>query len=348
MATGNRQQSTSFLGSKNDLVMGIKGLYSLLQSEPSRFGKSWSWSSRNSHGKGLHVFIDGPALHHHLVSSWVEEIRKNDSTLCHISSASIDNIPYNTRSRPKLPVDAPAWSNELAYVSSSPCSTVVLYELTYSFLHTLFLTGIQQVHVVWDGLTHGSKRRTQIQRFETQCYQSYQNAQHFIMNDFCGSKDKLPQPTCHLWGECIMQEAICNLQETLENEEFGQRDRSLWNHFAENEADIYLGHFFFNQKKQDTNYCFDDEYIVLSNDTDLFVYSSIPGFIPLSTLMFEIASCTGPAHMRNSSVMEYDYAVKGWIFTQHQFHSAFPYVLYTPTRIATGKVILTLSQLFFS
>lgn len=278
--------------------MGIKGVYSLLQSEPSRFGKQWVTCPDS----GLHVFIDGPALHHHLVSTWVEEHRQGLSIL---TSVSLDHIPH-TSHRLKIPVEAPVWSNENPCSSPTSCSTTILYKLTYSFLMTLFLAGTQEVHVVWDGLASQLKRETQIQRLEAQCHHCYQSAQRFITENISGL-----QPTVHLWGEFIMQEAIYDLQESLEREKMRV---TLWNHFADSEADTYMGHVLHNSKKETT---LSHQFVILSNDTDLLVYNSISGFVPLSTLIFEINT--------RSDNQTY-YVVKGWMYTYQQFYSAFPFL----------------------
>jgi hypothetical protein len=310
--------------------MGIRGAYSLLQSEPSRFGKPWTISSLA--GKDVHIFIDAPALHHHLVSAWIDEIKQEYTPL---------DCTSHTRHRPKLPVDAPRWPRDLQYSSPTPCSTTVLYKLTFSFLQTLFLAGAQEVHVVWDGVASPFKRQAQIKRLETQCHQSYQNAQRFTTNSLLGSTHEIMinhfvsecphrlHPTCHLWGEFIMQEAIYDLQETLERD--GARKGILWNHSADNEADIYMGHFLHHLKKETTP-C---DCVVLSNDSDLLVYNSIPGFIPLSTLIFEI---TTSLPTNTSSATHTHYSVNGWMYTHQQFIYAFPY-LHSPSTENT-KVVL--------
>ena len=294
--------------------MGIKGAFSLLESEPSRFGRPWHLSSIED--IDLHVYVDGPALHHHLVAAWLDEFRQGYS----IRSTSSDpnthdaSIVY-TRHRPNIPVEASIWSNELPWFSPTIISPRVLHKLTYSFLLTLFYSGAREVHIVWDGPASSFKRDAQIQRLESQCHNCYRLARRFTnCNEL--NRDHLSglHPTLHLWGESIMQEAVHDLQLSMERERKKQR---LLNHSADTEAEIFMGHLFHNAMRETGNM---HRVVVLSNDSDLLVYNSIPGFIPLSTLIFQITSSTTSNSDTNA------YHLTGWMYTQEQLFLAFPFL----------------------
>jgi hypothetical protein len=170
------------------------------------------------------------------------------------------------------------------------------------------LSGAKEVHIVWDGLASIHKRETQIQRSEHECYNCYQLAQYFTGDTGAYDQHSRLRPALHLWGESIIQEAISDLRIRMD------RDRGeiiLFNHCAPGEAESYIAHLGCSLPQNS------DKTIVLSNDTDLLVYDSIPGFIPFETLIFEIRTETKDATT---------YLVTGWMYTNRQFHMAFPFL----------------------
>eukprot|EP00957_Ditylum_brightwellii_P204028 15337279-Ditylum_brightwellii.AAC.1 len=108
--------------------MGIKGIYSLLQEDPNRFGSSFvaSSSSSSSSSSNVILYIDGPALHHHILSSF-----KGDTATGII------------------------------------CGLSKLYHATQEFAHLLHAsTQAKEIHVIMDGVSSPWKRDCQVSRME--------------------------------------------------------------------------------------------------------------------------------------------------------------------------------------
>lgn len=151
--------------------MGVKGLFSLLANEPSRFGSQWLTDLDSD----VHIYIDGPALHHHLIECFQ---RKSG-----------------------LPPSIHLSSLDKSSVTVSPCT---IYKLTRAFFEQLRLStsNNSKIHLVCDGVASLHKGKQQIERITENCELFNQAARSFI-NEASSRTYHVP----HLWGEDAMIEA---------------------------------------------------------------------------------------------------------------------------------------------
>jgi hypothetical protein len=150
--------------------MGVKGLYSLLANEPSRFGRQWSTDLDTD----VDIYIDGPALHHHLI---------------HIFQRRT-NLP------PSISLKSLDYSSAIV----SPCT---IYKLTRVFFAQLLeaTSKNSRIHLVCDGVASVHKGKQQVERIANNCELFDQATRNFI-NGRWGTYH-VP----HLWGEDAMVEA---------------------------------------------------------------------------------------------------------------------------------------------
>ena len=151
--------------------MGVKGLYSLLANEPSRFGRQWSTDK----DADIEIYVDAPALHHH----FIETVQKRY------------NLP------PSISI------KDLDYASAivSPCT---IYKLTRAFCAQL-LQAISKdsiIHFVFDGVASVHKEKQQVARVSENCELFDQAARSFINSKW--NTYHVP----HLWGEDALIEAV--------------------------------------------------------------------------------------------------------------------------------------------
>jgi hypothetical protein len=152
--------------------MGVKGLYSYLNNEPSRFGRRVSLKDCS----GI-IFIDGPALHYFLIRS-----------ICEKSS---------------LPP-----TESMIDLDDSPTGVVspnAIYNLTRAFFSYLLsiISEQCQVCVVFDGIAQSYKEEQQLLRIQESYIQYDNTVRSFIEN----RKVKRPVVS-HLFGEDAIAEAM--------------------------------------------------------------------------------------------------------------------------------------------
>jgi hypothetical protein len=119
------------------------------------------------------------------------------------------------------------------------------------------------VHVVMDGLAPAAKIPTQVQRMAERCGENSHNI-------------------LHLQAESAMVEAIEDMMQ--EDAGDGRRRRRLQLHRpSHGEAETYIHHWLMLIHSRAVPL---PPISILSNDTDFLIFSTCPGFVPLSTLAF--------------------------------------------------------------
>jgi len=176
--------------------MGVKGLYSFLANEPSRFGHQWSTSQSTD----VQIYIDAPALHHHLIQCFQRRI----------------NLPPSINLR------------DLDYSSTGVVSPCTIYKLTRAFSCHLLeaISPNSKIHFVFDGVASIYKEKQQVERIKENCLVFDQAARSFS-NGSRGNNFHVP----HLWGEDAMMEAV---------EAEAEADERLCVYIAHSEAESFI------------------------------------------------------------------------------------------------------------
>lgn len=155
--------------------MGVKGLYTLLSNEPSRFGQRLIISHSTP---DVEIYIDAPALHHHLIHCYRQRI----------------NLPPFLKLRD---LDGGSTSGIV-----SPCT---IFQLSKAFIRHLLDTcsSNSRVHCVFDGVASQLKEKQQLERIRENCSVFNQASTSFVHGKR-GNTYHIP----HLFGEDAMLEAI--------------------------------------------------------------------------------------------------------------------------------------------
>jgi len=278
--------------------MGIKGLTSLLADDPRRFGTRWilgdSTSTNRRSSSNLSdaststatiIYIDGPALLHHLLAAY----------------SSIIN-GYGKNDAPIPPVD---------YLPPSlfgQVSPEAVYILARAFLRSLLISGAKEVHLCMDGLASEHKTEIQLGRLADACRRADLAAKR-LRNS---TSDSLSSGTIgawdvpHLFAERALEEAALDLMQSLNN------DGQCCVHHAHGEAEGYIAHLIQNSRQTEEGGA---DIIILSNDSDFLVYD-VPGFVPLHSLRFESeGACNDETPARC--------LITGWKYCRPRFLAAF-------------------------
>jgi len=185
--------------------MGVKGLYTVLISEPTRFGRNWCMGEHCSqNNEGSNIYIDGPALHHHLTNSYCSD--------------TYEKLP------PSVPQKA---STVLRHVSP-----FILYQLSKAFFDEFHKAGATSIHLVFDGVASIHKKKQQVKRLQETCGIADRAARRFIRGDTSSKMD----PVIHLWGEEAMEAALKDLSKNL------NKDEVFHVHWASGEAEGFIVH----------------------------------------------------------------------------------------------------------
>ena len=139
----------------------------------------------------------------------------------------------------------------------TPVAPAVIYSRTTNFLAALRSVTAQSemIHVIMDGMAPFEKVETQVDRFKQiaiQCDERATNA------------NKSKHNILHLLAEWAMEEAVRNVKGVqLHRPTFG-------------EAEPYIDHFIQQQNIENV--------LIMSGDSDFFVYPHCPGFVPFCGL----------------------------------------------------------------
>lgn len=151
--------------------MGVKGLYSYIKNEPSRFGRRVSFKDYS----GI-IFIDGPALHYFLIRSINEKLFPPTEAMI-----DLDDSPTGIVSPNAIFNLARAFFSYLLSIISEQC----------------------QVWIVFDGIAQSHKEEEQLLRIQESYIQYDNTVQSFIENR------KVKRPiVSHLFGEDAIAEAM--------------------------------------------------------------------------------------------------------------------------------------------
>jgi len=174
--------------------MGVKGLYSLLSNEPSRFGYQWSStdSLANSTSVNRDIYIDGPALHHHLIHCF----RVGSGLPPSFEKKDLENYPSN-----------------------GVLSPYIVYALTRAFTSQLVASmhdsdsincASTKIIFVFDGVAPVCKEEQQVERIKENCL-VYDTATRFYLKK---QDDNKIFHTTHLFSEDAMIEAVEDEEKT--------------------------------------------------------------------------------------------------------------------------------------
>lgn len=292
LASGSAQRSPSSI--RSSAAMGIKGLTSLLADDPRRFGARWilgdsasrrssSSLSNASTSTATIIYIDGPALLHHLLAAYSSIINgKNNAPI-----PPIDYLP------PSL---------------FGQVSPEAVYILARAFLRTLLVSGAQEVHLCMDGLASEHKTEVQLGRLADACCRADLAAKRLCnrARDSSSSGTIGAWDVPHLFAERSLEEAAVDLMQSLNNN--GQ----CCVHHARGEAEGYIAHLIQNSRQTEKG---EADIIILSNDSDFLVYD-VPGFVPLHSLRFESDSTCSDEKSTSCTIT-------GWRYCRTRFLAAF-------------------------
>eukprot|EP00978_Attheya_sp_CCMP212_P025462 scaffold81937_cov51-Attheya_sp.AAC.3 len=185
-------------------------------------------------------------------------------------------------------IDGPAL---LFHLSSGKASPRLVYERTTCFLETLG-SSAGRIHVVFDGVAHPAKRLSQIERMKKVAVQCDDDMQQ--------RESKYRSSLVHPLSEAAMIEATQNLSHL-----------NCHVHRAPHEAEQTIVQMILAGV--------DEDVIVLSNDSDFFVYALTikerrVGWVPLDTVRSSMPEEDEP----DAAIV-----VTGWKYTWTRFQSAF-------------------------
>jgi len=290
--------------------MGVKGLFSLLDDDPRRFGSRWTLGAHGDDDINVSVpttivYIDGPALLHHLLAAY--------------SSLIVDGSRGNASVMTVPPVD-----------DVPPClfgqiSPEAVFVMAQTFAASLVTAGASEVHLVRDGLASEHKQEAQTSRLADACRRADLVARQFarqLAND-TGTASTIDSKTIgawdvpHLFAEMALEEAFLDLMAAAPCDPTDANDSSgpFFVHRAHGEAEGYICHLIERRRIDAEND--QPDCVILSSDTDMFVYN-VPCFVPLHSLRFEpIVSSAG---QENATCC----TITGWKFCRSKFLAAFP------------------------
>ena len=280
--------------------MGVKGLHSLLADDPRRFGVRWTLGDDGAEEEDsilTIVYIDGPALLHHLFSAYPTLV---DGRRDAMSIPRLENVP------------------SCLYGQVSP---EAVYAMAQAFATSLVAAGASEVHLVRDGLASEYKSEAQMSRLADACSRADLAARQLakatpLTNDLraIGAWD-VP----HLFAEMAMEEAFVDLMTAACND---GKSGPFFLHQAHGEAEGYICHLIESRHAhigaEHEGSKDDEDVIILSNDTDMFVYN-VQCFVPLHSLRFEpMISTAGPDEKETRCI------ITGWRYCRAKFLAAFP------------------------
>jgi hypothetical protein len=285
--------------------MGVKGLHSLLSDDPRRFGVRWTLGADGANdGDNVStiVYIDGPALLHHLLAAYPSLlVGRRDSA--------------STMSMPPVGDNMPS----CLFGQVSP---EAVYVMAQSFVISLVAAGISEVHLVRDGLASEHKSEAQMSRLADACRRADLAARQLarwaddtamaLTND---SRSIGAWDVPHLFAEMALEEVFLDLMTAAgcDREDQNESSGPFFLHRAHGEAEGYICHLIEQRRiyREPEKMKCKEEIIILSNDTDMFVYN-VPCFVPLHSLRFEQVTSTARC------------VITGWKYCRAKFLAAFP------------------------
>lgn len=289
--------------------MGVKGLHSLLADDPRRFGVRWTLGADGAEDDNVLnlrtiVYIDGPALLHHLLAAYPTLV---DGRRDEMSVPRVENVP------------------SCLFGQVSP---EAVYEMARAFATSVVAAGASEVHLVRDGLASEYKSEAQRSRLADACRRADLAARQLarraddkaaaITND---SRAIGAWDVPHLFAELALEEGFVDLMAAACNDgkDGNKSSGPFFLHQAHGEAEGYICHLIESRRicaKHEESKDKED-IIILSNDTDMFVYN-VPCFVPLHSLRFEpMASKAGPEKGTRC-------IITGWRYCRVKFLAAFP------------------------
>lgn len=314
--------------------MGIKGLYSILISEPNRFGERLTLSPNSD----IDIYIDAPSFLYHLFHIYEHTItNKNINT----------NNAYDARKKNDL-AKYPICFQDIILSSSRiqdwthnhndchkfltqkllPISPKIIYDLTISFCKTLkeCIGPTSNIHFIFDGVASTHKVKQQIDRMKNVAIDIdnqitiYISKQRRSTSTSCSFRKRgCSSIVPHLMAEDAVIAAIKDLQSEMKgidnDKQCGKCNSSTYDggvylHYAPWEAEGNIANLIDNQHELQR------PHIVLSNDTDFLVFPSVQGIVPFHTLEYE-------TYIAQDDVRTYGIRLLGWEYKRSKFVQAF-------------------------
>ncbi len=340
--------------------MGIKGLFSILSSEPNRFGQRFITNRSDD----VDIYIDAPALLYHLLHLHGQFTDNAKKRSCFKSyPQQFETIAFDDhRSRSGTPSSSCS-SSLSSLLPPLPLPPRTIYQLTQAFCTTLknSIGHNSTIHLVVDGVASVSKMKQQVDRLRNIAVQLDERVKLFqARSTRVDTKAKAKTSTStststipHLFGEDAMIQAVKDLQ-TIENnhgydrccgeEEEKEKEKEKEEeghthfavHFAPFEAEGYIAHSLIGKGKKGQGGVDERQQIVLSNDSDFLVFPSITGIIPFHSLDYVLQDCdrtpsdSNPTSTCNTDVEEEErtgdnsnWDIHGWIYLRKKFTQAF-------------------------
>jgi len=282
--------------------MGIKGLFSVLNNEPRRFGQPCI----TNRSKNVDIYIDAPGLQYHLIQLLSDA--NNDLTainypplLFHQIQSSLNDIR----------------STKASSSTTGVISPYIIYHLTCAFCETLkdAIGQSSHIHLVFDGVASIHKHSQQLTRLKQASSVLDENTKRFTkrQDNNTSSQHDVRCNLPHLFGEDAMIAAVRNLQKTY--------PESFIIHYASWEAEGFIAKLI--QKAENNSY------IILSNDSDFLVFPSVQSLTPFHSLKYVMENHDkdeGSDKIDNEKLpIEHTtkWSLHGWKYTREKFMAAF-------------------------
>jgi len=345
--------------------MGIRGATSLLFKDRHRFGTSWIMESAttsnetedtNSNVETEHnhkkpkikntiIYIDGPALLYHLLSSKPPNLINTSSTMDGFKKDGKTRQNFHTKYTHHALIThcINGWDNFNSYDPISPQPTPAygmisphqIYHRAYVFAKCLLMAGAQEVYLIMEGLAPKEKLPQQLERLmhsRSLCESASREIIQIKTNTNITSKDyhhrsQTYKNVPHLFSEHAMTRAFLEVNNEKRTNDTNDTvfveyaNGEAENHIAQKLQDdpSYTNHASQNNYKQSIH---SDDYIILSNDSDFLVYEcAADGFIPLSTIEFhiELKHHTTVQRKNDKFASNEHILINGWKFIRSKF-----------------------------
>ena len=328
--------------------MGVKGLYSIITSEPKRFGERLVFNQETN----VDIYIDAPSLLHHLIDIFTNSDigYSAENKIKRIKrSLSIYSLPHHFEKVLRCE------DKNLKLSSSTrqhifPVSPKCIYELTIAFCISLqeSIGPKSNIHFVFDGVASVYKVEQQIERLKKVAIDIDHQIRKFksIKGSCNQNMGNYYNENPHLFAEDAMIAAVKTLQQERQC-----KNIIIHLHYAPWEAEGYIAQLIHDNqyvKSVKSNDHLQPQTIIFSNDTDFLVFPIVQGIVPLHSLEYDYYSYI----RKNDNIIiktqdgkegnNIKWTMQGWLYKREKLMNSFGLEnKFAPNDAAVSDLLIT-------